>query len=365
MLGNDTHVRARTKQFHIIILHVARMYCLQLLVREKIRHAYVSFLCPRWQCQTFDGTQNPEGIETPLVVLVKHLMVHRIQKGLRRPWWFLWRCVQKLAYTWGTQGPQVRGGCAHAMQPSIWVVFKIMWGKHALMTGPGVARQRDLGAPQHEAFFETRDFISLTSKVPVGHHPRPRAQPSARLSEEICLSEWGASKQRMKLQQPRNYDFRVSRFDPPRSQSGNDRETTTSPPGHHWEANVALTTTAKLQPLRVNSREMTTFPESWNDREMQRPWNDKLEAAQLLQNLRKSLNRFMAVVVSSAFWKSLTEGSAGVSQRTLRGLSGVLQGLSEGSAGGGPRDFPRFFRGSDPMLVTFRNCWINSILIPW
>ena len=45
----------------------------------------------------------------------------------------------------------------------------------------------------------------------------------------------------------------------------------------YWEANVALTTTAKLQQLRVNSREMTTFAESCNDREMQRPWNDKLE----------------------------------------------------------------------------------------
>ena len=85
------------------------------------------------------------------------------------------------------------------------------------------------------------------------------------------LPDWGTSKQHMKLQQPRNYDFRVSQFDPPRSQSGNDRETTTSPPGHHSEANVALTTTAKLQQLRVNSREMTTFAESCNDREMQRP----------------------------------------------------------------------------------------------
>ena len=37
----------------------------------------------------------------------------------------------------------------------------------------------------------------------------------------------------------------------------------------------------------------------------------------------------------------------GLSQRSLRGLS-------EGSAGlcGGPRDFSRFFGGSDPMLVT-------------
>ena len=48
----------------------------------------------------------------------------------------------------------------------------------------------------------------------------------------------------------------------------------------------------------------------------------------------------------------LTEGSAGVSQRALRGLS-------EGSAGlcGGPLDFPRFSGGSDPMLVTLGNCW--------
>ena len=44
---------------------------------------------------------------------------------------------------------------------------------------------------------------------------------------------------------------------PPRSQCGNDREMTTSPPGHH-----ALTMTAKLQQLRANSREMTTIAES-------------------------------------------------------------------------------------------------------
>ena len=44
----------------------------------------------------------------------------------------------------------------------------------------------------------------------------------------------------------------------------------------------------------------------------------------------------------------------------LRGLCGALRGLSEGSAGlcGGLRDFPRFFGGSDPMLVTLGNCWI-------
>ena len=44
----------------------------------------------------------------------------------------------------------------------------------------------------------------------------------------------------------------------------------------------------------------------------------------------------------------LSEGSAGVSPRVLRGSAGFC---------GGPRDFPRVFGGSDPMLVTLRNCW--------
>ena len=87
---------------------------------------------------------------------------------------------------------------------------------------------------------------------------------------------------------------------------------TTSPPGHRWEANghlreakTALVTTAKLRQLRTNSREMTTSAESCNDHEMQRPWNDKLETAQSLQNVHEILRRFMAVVISSAFRKSL------------------------------------------------------------
>ena len=126
---------------------------------------------------------------------------------------------------------------------------------------------------------------------------------------------WGTSKQHMKLQQPRNYDFRVSQFDPPRSQSGNDRETTTKVATTvkrrllHLaiieRQIITLTTTAKPQQLRVNSREMTTFAASCNDREMQRPRSDKFETAQLLQILHKILCRVMAVVVSSAFWKSL------------------------------------------------------------
>ena len=44
----------------------------------------------------------------------------------------------------------------------------------------------------------------------------------------------------------------------------------------------------------------------------------------------------------------LSEGSAG----SLRGLCGVSAGFC-----GGPRDFPRFSGGSDPMLVTLGNCW--------
>ena len=41
------------------------------------------------------------------------------------------------------------------------------------------------------------------------------------------------------------------------------------------------------------------------------------------------------------------EGSAGVSEGSA-GLCGVLRGS---------RDLPRFFGGSDPMLVTLRSCW--------
>ena len=44
----------------------------------------------------------------------------------------------------------------------------------------------------------------------------------------------------------------------------------------------------------------------------------------------------------------LSEGSAG----SLRGFCGVSAGFC-----GGPRDFPRFFGGSDPVLVTLGNCW--------
>ena len=46
--------------------------------------------------------------------------------------------------------------------------------------------------------------------------------------------------------------------------------------------------------------------------------------------------------------RGLSEGSAGVSPRVLRGSEGFWGGL---------RDFPRFLGGSDPMLVTLPNCW--------
>ena len=56
--------------------------------------------------------------------------------------------------------------------------------------------------------------------------------------------------------------------------------------------------TTKLQQVRANSREMTTFAESCNDRDMQRPWSDKLETAQSLQNMHEFCiaSAFMAVV---------------------------------------------------------------------
>ena len=72
---------------------------------------------------------------------------------------------------------------------------------------------------------------------------------------EVC---WGNPKQTMKLQQPRNYDFGVFQFNLMGSQGANSREMTTSPPGHHRDATAALTTAAKLQQFRANSREMTS-----------------------------------------------------------------------------------------------------------
>ena len=51
----------------------------------------------------------------------------------------------------------------------------------------------------------------------------------------------------------------------------------------------------------------------------------------------------------------LSEGSAGVSQRALRGSLRGFCGALRGSAGD-PRDFPRLFGGSDPMLVILGNC---------
>ena len=69
---------------------------------------------------------------------------------------------------------------------------------------------------------------------------------------------WGNPKQHMKLQQPRNYDFWMFQFNLLGSQGGNSREMTTSPPGRYWEVTAALTTAAKLQQVRANSREIAS-----------------------------------------------------------------------------------------------------------
>ena len=64
---------------------------------------------------------------------------------------------------------------------------------------------------------------------------------------------------------------------PRRQQPWND-DFSTGP--YHWEVTVALTTAAKLQQVRANSREMTS---------------------QKLNEEHEILRRFMAVVISSAF----------------------------------------------------------------
>ena len=62
----------------------------------------------------------------------------------------------------------------------------------------------------------------------------------------------------MKLQQPRDHDFGMFQFNLLGSQGGNSLEMTTSPTGHYWALTVALTTAAKVQKIRANSREMTS-----------------------------------------------------------------------------------------------------------
>ena len=87
------------------------------------------------------------------------------------------------------------------------------------------------------------------------------------------------------------------------SQSGNDRGTTTSPPGHRRAAKIALTTAAKLQQLRANNCEMTTFATSCNERECK----DCEVTSQKLNNCRLGCVRFCAAlwhVVSSVFRES-------------------------------------------------------------
>ena len=57
----------------------------------------------------------------------------------------------------------------------------------------------------------------------------------------------------MKLQQPRNHDFRVSQFNPPRPRSGNNQEMTTSPPGlgHRWPSTGVKKASSQKTPKKV------------------------------------------------------------------------------------------------------------------
>ena len=86
---------------------------------------------------------------------------------------------------------------------------------------------------------------------------------------------------------------------PSKSQSGNDREMSISPPGHHSTAKIALTTTAKIQQWRADNCEMTTLllflAESCNDREIQRRWSDKSEAQHSPPELHEILRRSFQV----------------------------------------------------------------------
>ena len=81
------------------------------------------------------------------------------------------------------------------------------------------------------------------------------------------------------------------------SQRGNNREMTTSPPGHHREEIIALTTAAKLQQLRANSHEMTTFAESCNNCES----NDRDVTSQKLNNRHLSCMTFCFALLLLSF----------------------------------------------------------------
>ena len=64
-------------------------------------------------------------------------------------------------------------------------------------------------------------------------------------------------------------------------------------------------TTAKRQQLQASNRETTTFAGCCRDGEVQRPWSDKPESQQSSPEFHEILRRFVAVVVWSAFRKSL------------------------------------------------------------
>ena len=89
-------------------------------------------------------------------------------------------------------------------------------------------------------------------------------------------------------------------------------------------------------------------------------WEDFSTCQKSTRNFGANFLKFRRVTIRGAQPSArlsekicLSEGSAGVSPRVLRGSAGFC---------GGPRDFPRLFGGSDPMLVTLWNCWRISLL---
>ena len=101
---------------------------------------------------------------------------------------------------------------------------------------------------------ETKYFSQLHKQV-FGHEHTHTHKTHTEHTHTHTHTRTSERRQHMKLQQPRNYDFQVSQFSLLRSRCTNDHELTTSPPGPHWEAMVALTTTAKVQQLRANNLE--------------------------------------------------------------------------------------------------------------
>ena len=69
-------------------------------------------------------------------------------------------------------------------------------------------------------------------------------------------------------------------------------------PGRRWNDDFSTRPSLRSNSCTHNSRQTTTISS-------QQPWNDESEAQQSLPKEHEILCRFMAVVVSSAFWNSL------------------------------------------------------------